>query len=188
MLARAPQLTATTIWTPDLDTLFPYKLHGQNVSDRGESDREDAAAAAPEDQVRRLATLLLQPHSRQPCAASSRRGYGSGKLSVACNHALLCLAANKSGRARPCTQPCSNRHPKPSHSHPPHQGKRLRSFRTRTLSTFAMIFSFTGIIYLGHVPLVLLVFTLQARRGCAARRSGRAGCQRGRGGSGGRLQ
>ncbi|KAI8464082.1 MAG: cytidylyltransferase family-domain-containing protein [Monoraphidium minutum] len=40
-------------------------------------------------------------------------------------------------------------------------GKRLRSFKTRTVSTFAMIASFAFIVYLGHVPLVLLVLTLQ---------------------------
>lgn len=45
------------------------------------------------------------------------------------------------------------------------QGKRLRSFRTRTVSTLAMIGSFAFIVYLGHVPLVLLVFTLQAGTG-----------------------
>lgn len=39
--------------------------------------------------------------------------------------------------------------------------KRFRSFRTRTISTVAMIGGFLFIIYLGHVPLVFLVFTLQ---------------------------
>ncbi|GBF97085.1 phosphatidate cytidylyltransferase [Raphidocelis subcapitata] len=39
--------------------------------------------------------------------------------------------------------------------------KRLRSLRTRTLSTVAMIASFALIVYLGHVPLMLLVLTLQ---------------------------
>lgn len=39
--------------------------------------------------------------------------------------------------------------------------KRLQSFRTRTVSTFAMIGGFAAIVYLGHVPLVMLVFTLQ---------------------------
>lgn len=41
------------------------------------------------------------------------------------------------------------------------QAKRLRSFKTRTISTVAMIASFTFVVYLGHVPLVLLVFSLQ---------------------------
>lgn len=38
---------------------------------------------------------------------------------------------------------------------------RYRTFRTRTLSTVAMILGFCGIIYLGHVPLALLVLWLQ---------------------------
>jgi hypothetical protein len=41
------------------------------------------------------------------------------------------------------------------------QQKRAASFRTRTVSTVAMIAGFLAIIYMGHVPLVLLVLTLQ---------------------------
>lgn len=41
------------------------------------------------------------------------------------------------------------------------QSKRAASFRTRTVSTVAMIAGFLAIIYMGHVPLVLLVLTLQ---------------------------
>lgn len=41
------------------------------------------------------------------------------------------------------------------------QQKRAASFRTRTVSTIAMIAGFLAIIYMGHVPLVLLVLTLQ---------------------------
>ena len=44
------------------------------------------------------------------------------------------------------------------------QGKRMRSLRTRTLSTFAMIGGFALFVYLGHVPLVLLVLALQVRQ------------------------
>ena len=43
------------------------------------------------------------------------------------------------------------------------QGKKFRSFRTRTISTFAMIGGFALFIYGGHVPLALLVLTLQVR-------------------------
>jgi hypothetical protein len=39
----------------------------------------------------------------------------------------------------------------------------VASLRTRTLSTLAMIGGFVSIIYLGHVPLMLLVLTLQVR-------------------------
>lgn len=45
------------------------------------------------------------------------------------------------------------------------QQKRVASFRTRTFSTVAMIAGFLVIIYLGHVPLVLLVLTLQVSVG-----------------------
>eukprot|EP00877_Chromochloris_zofingiensis_P000088 jgi/Chrzof1/1007/Cz01g36180.t1 len=41
------------------------------------------------------------------------------------------------------------------------QHKRLRSFKTRSISTVAMITGFLVIIYAGHVPLLCLVFTLQ---------------------------
>lgn len=41
------------------------------------------------------------------------------------------------------------------------QQKRAASFRTRTVSTVTMIAGFLAIIYMGHVPLVLLVLTLQ---------------------------
>lgn len=41
------------------------------------------------------------------------------------------------------------------------QQKRVASLRTRTVSTVAMIAGFVAIIYMGHVPLVFLVLTLQ---------------------------
>jgi hypothetical protein len=41
------------------------------------------------------------------------------------------------------------------------QQKRAASFKTRTVSTVSMIAGFLVIIYMGHVPLVLLVLTLQ---------------------------
>ena len=41
------------------------------------------------------------------------------------------------------------------------QQKRVQSFKTRTISTVAMIAGFLAIIYSGHVPLVVLVFSLQ---------------------------
>lgn len=41
------------------------------------------------------------------------------------------------------------------------QEQRVASLRTRTVSTVAMIAGFLVIIYAGHVPLVLLVLTLQ---------------------------
>eukprot|EP00882_Tetradesmus_deserticola_P023918 GHRQ01026096.1.p1 GENE.GHRQ01026096.1~~GHRQ01026096.1.p1 ORF type:complete len:236 (+),score=60.47 GHRQ01026096.1:314-1021(+) len=41
------------------------------------------------------------------------------------------------------------------------QQKRVASFRTRTVSTVAMIAGFLGVIYAGHVPLVFLVLGLQ---------------------------
>jgi hypothetical protein len=41
------------------------------------------------------------------------------------------------------------------------QQKRAASFKTRTVSTISMIAGFLVIIYMGHVPLVLLVLTLQ---------------------------
>jgi hypothetical protein len=57
----------------------------------------------------------------------------------------------------------------------------VRSLRTRTLSTLAMIGGFVGIIYLGHVPLVLLVLTLQVcvRARTCGRRERRAQLARG---------
>jgi len=41
------------------------------------------------------------------------------------------------------------------------QQKRVASLRTRTVSTVTMIAGFLVIIYMGHVPLVFLVLTLQ---------------------------
>ena len=41
------------------------------------------------------------------------------------------------------------------------QAQKYRKFRVRTYSTVAMIGGFILIIYLGHVPLMLLIFTIQ---------------------------
>jgi len=41
------------------------------------------------------------------------------------------------------------------------QKAKAASFKTRTASTIAMIAGFLVMIYLGHVPLMFLVFTLQ---------------------------
>ena len=41
------------------------------------------------------------------------------------------------------------------------QAQKFRKFRVRTYSTLAMIGGFIYIIYLGHVPLMLLIFTIQ---------------------------
>ena len=41
------------------------------------------------------------------------------------------------------------------------QTDRYRSFRIRTASTVAMIAAFIGVIYLGHVPLMALIFWIQ---------------------------
>jgi phosphatidate cytidylyltransferase len=57
--------------------------------------------------------------------------------------------------------PCPGTHNKHHKHHTDKQRKRLASFRTRTASTLLMILGFALIVYLGHVPLVALVFTLQ---------------------------
>ena len=41
------------------------------------------------------------------------------------------------------------------------QAKKYKSFRTRTMSTVVLIVSFLGFVYMGHVFLAGLVFTLQ---------------------------
>ena len=48
---------------------------------------------------------------------------------------------------------------------------KMRSFRVRTLSTFAMVSGFVFILYLGHVVTCCLVFSVQAR---TPRHSGRS--------------
>ena len=42
------------------------------------------------------------------------------------------------------------------------QAERFRKFRIRTYSTVAMIGGFIFIIWMGHVPLMALIFTIQA--------------------------
>lgn len=44
------------------------------------------------------------------------------------------------------------------------QAQKYRKFRVRTYSTLTMIGGFVLIIYLGHVPLMLLIFTIQVGR------------------------
>ncbi|KAK9821626.1 hypothetical protein WJX74_001084 [Apatococcus lobatus] len=44
--------------------------------------------------------------------------------------------------------------------------KKLRSFRIRAVSTFVLIGSFILIIYLGHVPLMMMIFGIQLLMGC----------------------
>jgi hypothetical protein len=101
-----------------------------------------------------------------------------------CERALSCLPPPRTCRASVAAlvqasrlrTTAAPRPPKHAHAHPPPfhphiydtinaQGKRLQSFRTRTLSTFAMIALFAAFIYMGHVPMVLLVFTLQVGGG-----------------------
>lgn len=45
---------------------------------------------------------------------------------------------------------------------------KYRKFRVRTYSTLTMIGGFILIIYLGHVPLMLLIFTIQVGPGIEA--------------------
>ncbi len=54
----------------------------------------------------------------------------------------------------------------PSHSCPHSsslQGKRMKSFRTRTISTVGILLVFIVVIWAGHLPLLFLVLTLQVR-------------------------
>lgn len=79
----------------------------------------------------------------------------------ACGAVLLLLLHTHCARVlTPCLPaPCF-----PPHTlHATRQQKRVASLRTRTVSTLAMIAGFVAIIWLGHVPLVLLVLTLQVR-------------------------
>ena len=41
------------------------------------------------------------------------------------------------------------------------QISKIRSFRTRTVSTFVLIGSFLGFIWSGHVPLMFMIFCIQ---------------------------
>jgi hypothetical protein len=43
------------------------------------------------------------------------------------------------------------------------QAEKFHKFRIRTYSTVAMIGGFILIIWMGHVPLMALIFTIQAR-------------------------
>ena len=45
----------------------------------------------------------------------------------------------------------------------PAQAEKFHKFRVRTYSTVAMIGGFILIIWMGHVPLMALIFTIQAR-------------------------
>ena len=45
--------------------------------------------------------------------------------------------------------------------HPPPQGKRLRSFLIRTVSTVVLIAFFVVFVYSGHVPLMFMVLGIQ---------------------------
>jgi hypothetical protein len=64
--------------------------------------------------------------------------------------------------ARACApQPRKKKtHPPPSLS-PPHPQSRARSFLVRLGSTIVLIATFAGIIYLGHVPLAIMILGIQ---------------------------